>query len=258
MAKFVISGCSFTMTSLPTKEPKYILDPSLYASQWWVNKYPEGPNVQYFIKSKNNEVVDMSWRGSSNESILRRVYEYIDFTKCTNTNFAVHLTYLHRVGIQLPHPYEWVDFQTVSPDNFRKQVYQHSYDIRYCSIGGITKSKYPYKVCTKPNQDILHKINNTFYKTYLEDIYDDINAQKELIYKIKLLKAYVESKQNKIIFIGFPSFSDNALNNLLIDIDNGNRSFLEYAQKNDMIAFEGHLNDKGHDALSEIIIEQFI
>ena len=256
----VLSGCSYMETSLPTIEPVGI-EPEKYRDKWWVDTYTSEPNAQYFLQKKYNKTVhDTSIRGSSNESIFRRVYEYINYTKCINNKFVIQLTHLHRIGFQHTNPNCWLDFQAPpsnisgAPERWGVQPSDLFFSSIYQTELPILKTQKKLKV---PTEYQLSKLRNTFYRIYLEHFYDDDNSELELIYKIQLLKSYIESTKNQVIFVGFPLYNNKILNDYIVEIDDDEKSFLRYAYGHDMISFEGHLNPLGSEHFADIIINKF-
>lgn len=230
--KIIISGCSY----------------SAYAG--FATSY--GDN----LKRYGYDVHNMAWNGQSNESIIKKIYDYIINENLKDSLIICQLTYTHRIGWFHSSVKRWIDYQpkylqtipeyNVENDSVKFEV---SMDETFMEDGewGTPKdvSIDEYKVLTK------------LYKTWLEYVYDEDEMFNYLLYKIDTLKAYVESTGNKIEFIYWPDIQNKKhLNEIkkrnFLNI-NGEYSMLKWSTKNKLVDDTSHLNKNGHIIFSNIL-----
>jgi hypothetical protein len=230
--KLIISGCSYSA---------YTGTSSPYAD---------------VLKKNGYSVYNMSWCGSSNESIINRIYECIKKNDVTDSLILCQLTYIHRIGWYHNFAKRWIDYQPKYIQTIPK------YDVENDSVkvevsmketfmeGGDNPipndvSKEEFKILTK------------MYKTWLEYVYDEDEMFNYLLYKIDTLKAYVDTTGNKIEFIYWPDIQrENQLEEIkkrsFLNIE-GEYSMLKWSTKNKLIDDTSHLNKNGHDTFSNFL-----
>lgn len=228
MKKIVISGCSYSYGSIAygnVLRSKYGLDTKL-----------------------------ISWAGQSNDSIINKIYHYITNNNTTNTLFICQLTWLHRIGWYNNIAKKWVDYQP----NFVNLVPE--YDEKTDTINFEHDLNYNY---LNYNRDELGISVQTYdemremYRLFLKHHYNDKETFKNLLYKVDTIKAFVESKDNQIKFIWWPTINDDfVLNSLkernVFNID-GEYSMTKWSTKKRILDGSAHLSQKGHELFADLL-----
>ena len=229
--KIIISGCSYSAYS--------------------------GFGVSYGdnLKRHGYDVHNMAWNGQSNDSILKKIYDYINNTKVEESLIICQLTFIHRIGWFHNSIKRWVDYQP----KYMQTIPQ--YDIENDSVKfdilmdetfmedgewGVPKDipKDEYIILTE------------MYKTWLQRVYDEDETFNYLLYKIDTLKTYVESTNNKIEFVYWPDIENKIqLQEMkkrnFFNID-GEYSMLKWSTKNKLVDNTSHLHADGHIIFSNI------
>jgi hypothetical protein len=230
--KVIISGCSY----------------SAYA----------GFGISYgdSLKRYGYDVFNMAWNGQSNESIIKKIYDYVSKENVTDSLIICQLTYTHRIGWFHHSVKRWVDYQpkyiqtipeyNVETDNIKVEILMDEAFME----GGSWKLP---KDVTKEEYSIL----TDMYKTWLKYVYDEDGMFNYLLYKIDTLKAYVESTGNKIEFIYWPNIEnekqkEEIKNRNFLNIDN-EYSMLKWSTKNKLIDITSHLHKEGHLTFADIL-----
>lgn len=224
--KIIVSGCSY----------------STYAG--------ETP-YSYILKQKYGYgVYNMAWCGSSNESIINRIYDCITKNNLKDSFIICQLTYTHRIGWYHSFAKRWIDYQPKYIQNIPE------YDVENDNVKFEVSTKETFmedgdfalpKDVAKNDYDIL----TNMYKTWLEYVYDEDEMFNYLLYKIDTLKTFVESTGNKIKFIYWPNIKDKKqLEEIkkrdFFNIDN-DYSMLKWSTKNKLVDKTSHLSKEGHE-----------
>jgi len=230
--KVIISGCSY----------------SAYAG--FATSYSDN------LKRYGYSVYNMSWCGSSNESIINRIYECIKKNNVTDSLILCQLTYIHRIGWYHNFAKRWIDYQPKYIQTIPK------YDVENDSVKfEISMDETFMEGGDNPiPKDITndeYKILTKMYKTWLEYVYDEDEMFNYLLYKIDTLKAYVDSTGNKIEFIYWPDIQNKQqLKEIeqrnFLNID-GEYSMLKWSTKNNLVDTTSHLHREGHITFSNIL-----
>ena len=169
MKKIVVSGCSYST------------------------------EYQFYLTEKYKlNVTKLALPGQSNDSITRKIYDYILNEKCQDTLFICQLTWLHRIGFYHDVTNGWLDYQP----NFINLTPKYSEENNKLEI------KY-HKDSIKVNQKI--KISEEYYnelenmyKTYLKLVHNEKEAFNNLLFKVDSLESFVKKSGNDILFIYWP------------------------------------------------------
>lgn len=213
---------------------------------------PNGSYGNYLNLIHGYDIVNISYSGQSNDSILKKIYDYIKINKVTNSVVICQLTYLHRIGWYHNINSMWMDYQPKFINEiptYNDGNLDFKYDktkpklIDYSDYGNITQSDF--------------KKLNEMYQTWLGMVYDDSGSFDYMLYKIDTIEAYIEKTDNKIIFVYWPEVqSEYQLNELknrnFINIS-GEYSILKWSVKNNMIGNDSHLSNYGCAEFSNIL-----
>ena len=235
-----------------------------------------GVNYPYPILMKDHfdgEVINLSWPGQSNDTIIRNVKEEIR-KGTTNTFFICQLTHLHRMAKFCTLNQKWVDFQPAlanpAPDFKDSKM---KFDVHILDIESKSKTNSPYEGgnhgvsiygATNPKDVEIEEFEMwkliNWYQDYLMYIYDEENEFKELHYKISELTKLVEDSGNEILYLYWPDvIKDKSVfkNNNFLSVD-GEYSLMRWSIKNKLTQrHDTHLTSIGHvhllDELSRYI-----
>jgi hypothetical protein len=215
--KIVVSGCSYSAGGWPLS-----------------------------LKEKYSLNVDsLAISGQSNDSITRKIYDYIVDNNCKNTLFICQLTWLHRIGFYHDIVNEWLDYQP----NFINLIPKYIESVDRLEMKYYDDSVKVNKAINI-NKDEYNELEN-MYKTYLKFIYNEDESFINLLYKIDLLESFVEKTQNEILFIYWPLINKESQvnqfqNRNFLNID-GEYSILNWSTKNKKINNnDSHLSKYGH------------
>lgn len=220
----------------------------------------EIPYTNLLSKMTNSSSKQLAWPGQGNDTIIRTIKEEIK-KGITNTTFICQLTHLHRFSIFCTSNQKWIEFQpnfmnitpTIKDDNI---VHEIDTDVRN-SYGGIGT----YGATKSEDTNLLPHIRKElkiWYETYLKVIYDETNVFYELMDKVDDLTKLVEDTNNKILYLFWPhTIVDKSCleDRNFFNID-GEYSILKWSVENNLINTDSHLNKKGHQKLTELLINK--
>ena len=232
--KIVISGCSYSAESVNNKS---------YA---------------YFLKNKHlYDTIQLAIHGQSNDSITKKIYDFIIKNNSKNCLIICQLTYTHRIGWYHSFAKKWIDYQpkyinSIPEYDIENDIvkFETSNDETFMEGGQFSIpndiSKKDYKTLTE------------MYKIWLQYIYDEDEMFKGLMYKIDLLESYVTKTNNKIIFVYWPEISNeyqlNEIKNRNFFNINGEYSMLNWSTINNMInTNDSHLSLLGHQKFANLL-----
>lgn len=233
--KVIISGCSY--------------------SAWAGLGVSYGDN----LKRYGYDVFNMAWNGQSNESIIKKIYDYINKENVTDSLVICQLTYTHRMGWYHSSIKRWIDYQP----KYIQTIPEYNIENDSIKFEILTDETFMEDGVWGTPKDVKeddYKILTKMYKTWLEYVYDEDEMFNYLLYKIDTLKTYVESTGNKIQFIYWPDIQNiNHLkeiqNRNFLNID-GDYSMLKWSIKNNLVDNTSHLNKEGHTIFSNILEEK--
>lgn len=225
--KIIVSGCSYSHTS---KTP-----------------YP------FFLNRKEGyDVENIAYSGQSNDSILKKIYDYIINHNISESLFICQLTYLHRIGWYHSVNSMWMDYQ---PEFINKipTFINNELNFEYHNTKTIISSNTQQIELNTNDYDTLKKM----YQTWLSRVYDDSETFKYLLYKIDTLESFIKNTNNKVIFLYWPDIQNEyQLEELqkrnFFNID-GEYSMLNWSLKNNMIGNDSHLSEYGNETFANII-----
>ena len=232
--KIVISGCS--------------------ASRSGSDNNPTINWVSHLIKKYNYNIDQLAVEGQSNESITKKVYDYITKNNATNCIFLCQLTYTHRIGWWHQIANQWADYQP-NYINGIPEIDEENDKVKFPYTININEKKsrymFPKGNVSQSQYDELTKM----YLTWLKYVYDEDEMFKALMFKIDLLQSYINETGNKIIFIYWPEIKDEFQYSELkkrnmFEVDN-TISILNWSTKNNIVCPTTHLTDKGQLVFSE-------
>ena len=206
--KIIVSGCSYSTTPLNDNFSKLLSD-----------KY----------RCENIAV-----SGHSNYSIIKKIYDYIEKTKVNDSLFICQLTYTHRLGFHHSVNNLWIDYQ---PNNLN--------GIRTVTFDFENLPELPSELNIESG---IRKKLETMYKTYLSYVYDEDAEFFNLMRNLDLLKSYVETGGNKILFVYWPKVTQVQKQELQKrDFFNvsGEYSMLDWSYENKLTAHDSHLSSVG-------------
>jgi hypothetical protein len=223
MSKIVVSGCSYST------------------------------GYQYHLRETYKfDVETLAIPGQSNDSITRKIYDYIVNENCKDVLFICQLTWLHRIGFYHDVANKWLDYQpnfiNLIPKYFevsdKLEIKYHKESIKLNDVIDINKNDY--------------KELENMYKTYLKLVHNEKESFNNLLYKIDTLESFVEKTGNKIIFMYWPLIEDEtqikALSNRNFFNIDGEYSILNWSTKNKKnIPIDSHLSYHGVVVFSEIL-----
>jgi len=209
------------------------------------------------------DVVNLSWPGQSNKSILNEIYEQIQ-NGVTNSLFICQLTYLHRLGMFCNINQKKLEFQpfmvNVTPEIKNSKVifdvdYENNHPAKHggIQIKGIRNKK------NSGFDDDTYDILRQFYKTYLKYMFDEKNEFNQLMLDIDILQKVINSTNNKILFIYWqePIINKKELESRNFFNIDSEYSMLIWSTLNYMLDGKtSHLSNQGHKVISEEIIKK--
>ena len=206
--KIIVSGCSYSTNPLDNNLPKLL--------------------------SEKYNCENIAHSGHSNYSITKKIYDYIEKTKIKDSLFICQLTYTHRLGFHHNINNLWIDYQ---PNN----------------LNGIRTINFDFENIPELPSELniesgIRKKLEVMYKTYLTYVYDEDGEFFNLMRSIDLLKSYVESNNNKILFIYWPKVNQiqkQELKNRNFFNINEEYSMLNWSYDNKLTADNSHLNSIG-------------
>lgn len=196
-------------------------------------------------------VKSYAYPGQSNSLILKKVYDAINEENWKNALFVCQLTFLHRKGEYHDITNSWVDYQpefiksipmiNETDDSLHFPYHIDSNKNLAQSFAGNIDLELPF--------DTVRELK-IWYETYLKYIFNEKETFKFLMCQIDLLRAYVESKNSKIVFIYWPE-----INNMKQVVElkkrnffniNNEYSMLKYTTKNNLCSpNDSHLSEFG-------------
>ena len=223
----IVSGCSYSHTS---KTP-----------------YP------YFLNRKEGYGVEnIAYSGQSNDSILKKIYDYIINHNTSDSVFICQLTYLHRIGWYHSVNSMWMDYQPEFINKIPKYE-NNKLAFEYDDTKTTISSDTHHNELHKDDYDALKEM----YQTWLGRVYDDSETFNYLLYKIDTLESFIKNTNNKVIFLYWPNVENEyQLEQLqkrnFFNID-GEYSMLNWSLKNNMIGDDSHLSTIGNETFSNIL-----
>jgi hypothetical protein len=224
--KIIVSGCSYSAHSGTT------------------------PYSTLLKQKYGYSVYNMAWPGSSNESIINRIYECITKNSLKDSLIICQLTYTHRTGWYHSSIKRWVDYQP----RYIQSIPEYNVESDSVKFEISTNETFMEGGETPIPKDLTKEQFKTLtdmYQTWLEYVYDETQMFNYLLYKVDTLKAFVESTGNKIKFIYWPDFKDKSQLEQIkkrdfLNID-GEYSMLKWSTKNKLVDTTSHLNKNGHE-----------
>jgi hypothetical protein len=234
--KIIISGCS--------------------ASKAGSDNNPSINWVTYLDKKCNYNIKQMAIAGQSNESITKKIYDFITQNNSKDCIFVCQLTYTHRIGWYHQNAKMWIDYQPnfINPiPEFDEETDKIHFPYTYEKLPKNSDWLFPNKNVTETEYEELTKM----YRTWLTYVYDEDEMFKQLMYKVDLLNAFVEKTNNKIFFIYWPNTNNDFEYNELqkrnfFNVEN-QYSILKWSTKNKLVCKTTHLSDDGQVIFSELI-----
>ncbi len=215
--KIIVSGCSFSYT--PVNET-----------------YSKCLSEIYGYK-----VTNISRSGRSNQSIIKSIYDFVNFGNIKNSYIICQLTFTHRFGMFHDVLNEWYDYQPYGINMDAK--------LNTKTMG---KESYLKEFDELRNGELSNEIGNDllkFYETYLKWIYNDDAEFESLMLNVDMFNEWAKLNNNKIVFLYWPDLNDNQITKLkqrnFFNID-GNYSMFEYTKNNGLVDIDGHMNKEGH------------
>jgi hypothetical protein len=227
--KLIFSGCSYSQAGTDT--------------------HPHSNWTSLMKKIHGYDVHQLAVSGQSNESITKKVYDFVIKHNPKDCLIICQLTYTHRIGWWHSIANQWSDYQpnyiNVIPDideETDKVTFVHTLDIRdenptvMFPKGNVTKKQYDELI--------------NMYLTWLTYVYDEDEMFKYLLYRTDTLKSYVEQSGNKILFVYWPDIKNEfqlkelkKRNFFSIDSD---YSILKWSTKNKLVDHTSHLSHTGN------------
>lgn len=213
---------------------------------------PKGSYGNFLNVVHGYDVINISYSGQSNDSIIKKIYDFIKTNTISKSVIICQLTYLHRIGWYHHLNSMWMDYQ---PEFINKiPIYKNDeLDFKYDE----TKPKIiEYDDYGNLTQTDLKKLKN-MYQTWLSMVYDDDGSFDYMLYKIDTLETYVEKSDNKIIFLYWPEVQNDyqlteLKNRNFLNVD-GEYSILKWSVKNKMVGRDSHLSMNGCGEFSNIL-----
>ena len=213
------------------------------------------PNGSYGTQLKNiygYDVENISYYGQSNDSILKKIYDFIKKNEVSDSLIICQLTYLHRIGWYHHINSLWMDYQP----NFINKSPHYKNEKLYFDYDKSESKLTHYSEYGEMTNDDFDKLKR-MYNTWLNMVYDDDATFDYLLYKIDTLQSYIEKTKNKILFIYWPEIQNQyqlseIQNRNFLNI-NGEYSILNWSVKNNMIGNDSHLSTIGSIKFSDIL-----
>ena len=237
--KVIISGCSYSAFGSDT-----------HIDTNWVSLLKK----EYLYNT-----IQLSVCGQSNNSITKKIYDFIIKHNPKDSLIICQLTYTHRIGAWHSIANTWLDYQPnyvnipEIDEKTNKVIFPINYD------GSIwNKIHFKSKNINKKQYDELFNM----YQTWLKYVYDEKQNFKELLFKIDTLESYVEKSGNKIMFIYWPEInSEDELNDLkhrnFFNVDN-EYSILKWSTINKLQDSTSHLSNDGNILFAKLIDNELL
>jgi hypothetical protein len=239
--KLIISGCSYSTAGSDT------------------HPYINWSNI--LKKQYSYDISQLAIAGQSNDSITKKIYDFIVKYNPKDCLIICQLTYTHRIGWWHSIANQWSDYQpnyiNVIPEideETNKVTFTHNLDI--CNED--PKTMFSKGNVTKEQFDEL----TNMYLTWLKYVYDESEMFKQLMFKIDTLNAFIKESGNKIMFIYWPDITnEHELNELknrnFFNIDS-EYSILRWSSKNKLTDKTSHLSNDGNILFASLINDKLI
>jgi hypothetical protein len=210
--KIIVSGCSHSCNPIDKSYSKYL-------------------NERYGYSVKN-----ISKSGQSNQSIIKKIYDWVNLEKIKDNYIICQLTYTHRLGMFHDVLDRWYDYQPYGAINIFLNEFNE-----------LKKNKLSDEI----GNDLLK-----FYETYLKWIYNSEAEFESLMLSVDMLNEWAKSNGNKMVFIYWPNPNKDEPIQLkkrnFFNID-GNYSMDAVSKHNGLQDFDGHLTEDGNIFMAEKI-----
>lgn len=201
------------------------------------------PNPHSYGKWLGDRVINLSFPGSSNPSILYKVWEYIRANECKGDTFVIQLTYLHRIGWYHQSAGRWIDWQpvfTTPKPNGKEWKWDAS-------------QSHPNLHQRDTNlSDVDSEMLSSMYKNWLSLVYDEEEEFRYLMYLVDSLSALISQTGNKAVWLYWPHISTptELVKRGFFEIG-GQFSLLKWSTDSDLLGSDSHLSDIGCKVLGE-------
>jgi len=195
------------------------------------------PNPHSYGEWLGDGVINLSYPGSSNHSILYKVWEYIRANECKGDTFVIQLTYLHRIGWYHQSAGRWIDWQPVFTSPKPNGV-EWKWD------SSITHPNFPLREGNL--SPIQSEMLFSMYKNWLSLVYDEEQEFSYLMYLVDSLSAFISQTGNKVIWLYWPHISNptELVKRGFFEIG-GEYSLLKWSTDSTLLAGNSHLSDIG-------------
>jgi len=201
------------------------------------------------------EIKNISVSGQSNDSIIKKIYDYITIFDSNRNYYICQLTYLHRWGFYHQCAQRWLDYQP----NMVNKIRQLTDGVQIDTVVDIDNTFFnrnmeevSENIVTFDEWSDLQKM----YQSYLKYAFDETTTFHKLMMQVDMLKEYVKSKGSEIIFIYWPEIVNTPtkaweLSNLeYLQSHNffnigGNYSMLDHTIRHNLTIEDTHLNEAG-------------
>jgi len=238
--KLIVSGCSYSSVGSDTN--------------------PESNWVSLLKKEYSYDTIQLAVAGQSNDSITKKIYDFIVKHNPNDCLIICQLTYTHRIGWWHSIVNKWLDYRpnyiNVIPEideETNKVLFPYNNEQNMW-----TYTNFRNENINKKQYDELFAM----YQTWLKYVYDESQNFKDLLFKIDTLQSYVNESGNKIMFIYWPEIiSENQLNELkdrnFFNIDN-EYSMLKWSTINKLHDSTSHLSNDGNITFSKLISDEIV
>jgi len=201
------------------------------------------PNPHSYGKWLGDGVINLSYPGSSNPSILYKVWDYIRRNGCKGDTFVIQLTYLHRIGWYHKSAGKWIDWQPVWTTPKPNGV-EWKWD------SSITHPNLPLGEGNL--SPIQSEMLFSMYKGWLSLVYDEEQEFHYLMYSIDSLSAYISQTGNKAVWLYWPHITNptELVDRGFFEIG-GEYSLLQWSTDSALLGGNSHLSDIGCKVLGE-------
>jgi len=201
------------------------------------------PNPHSYGKWLGDGVINLSYPGSSNPSILYKVWDYIRRNGCKGDTFVIQLTYLHRIGWYHQSAGRWIDWQPVWTTPKPNGV-EWKWD------SSITHPNLPLREGNL--SPIQSEMLFSMYKGWLSLVYDEEQEFHYLMYSIDSLSAYISQTGNKAVWLYWPHITNptELVDRGFFEIG-GEYSLLQWSTDSALLGGNSHLSDIGCKVLGE-------
>lgn len=206
------------------------------------------PNPHSYGKWLGDGVINLSFPGSSNPSILYKVWDYIQRGECKGDTFIIQLTYLHRIGWYHQSAGRWIDWQPVftSP---KPNGTEWKWDA--------SQSHPNYSQRETKISDVHSEMLSSMYKNWLSLVYDEEEEFRYLMYLVDSLSALISQTGNKAVWLYWPHISNptELVRRGFFEIE-GEYSLLKWSTDSDLLGSDSHLSEIGAFELGKRICEK--